>query len=566
MIISVIAIVMLTGVLAFFTPPNNFDAMVYRLPRIEHWIFNQTLSHYPTNIARQLFSNPLTEFFILHFRLMTGSDIFSNSIQWFALIGILAGISLVSEKLGLDHKGKWLAIIFAITTPIVLLQAAAAQNDLLNAFYLTAFVSYLLNWLKNRLKADLFLMSTALGLAICTKGTAYIFGFAFFAAFILSELMTRKNGWAKTIAIASILTALPLTGHYARNHIYYGKVITNEGGVREEFKISNTLSNLIKAFGTNIATPSRSANEAIRATVESSHKLLGLNYHATEASVHGRPYTIDTMPFHEESAGNPFHFIIILSVIPLVLLQNFKICRGNSTPESASQQFRLRAIYAACLIVSGLFFISTVKWQPWLNRLSTPLMIMAAPLSGWILARLSKKFLAIFLLTAIICSMPVILMNSRKPILGKTFLERTLPFLASHSWQPDSVFALTRFENMFNMTDLLPPFVKTAQIIKTMGHVNIGLATNYNFPEYYLYALLHHLGAAHRIEHLRIDDPKIPRNYPGGPFSPTIVIATRDQGATTEFNSQKFVKIKGDFAGMFLYSIYDGQHKHEQSD
>jgi hypothetical protein len=48
-----------TFVTATATPPNNWDAMTYHMPRVAHWLANGSLRHYPIARTQQLFMPPL---------------------------------------------------------------------------------------------------------------------------------------------------------------------------------------------------------------------------------------------------------------------------------------------------------------------------------------------------------------------------------------------------------------------------------------------------------------------------------------------------------------------------
>ena len=53
---GVISIAFIVGVVAFVAPPNNVHSVFYHMPRVMHWIQNQSVAHYPTNI---LFSSSI---------------------------------------------------------------------------------------------------------------------------------------------------------------------------------------------------------------------------------------------------------------------------------------------------------------------------------------------------------------------------------------------------------------------------------------------------------------------------------------------------------------------------
>ena len=67
-----------TLVTALISPPNNWDSMTYHMSRVQYWIQNKAIFFFETNNPRQNVFAPLGEFIILHFQILTGSDIFAN--------------------------------------------------------------------------------------------------------------------------------------------------------------------------------------------------------------------------------------------------------------------------------------------------------------------------------------------------------------------------------------------------------------------------------------------------------------------------------------------------------
>src|SRR5262249_49796460 len=149
--------------------PNNYDSMTYHMSRVAHWIQNRTLYPYPTNIHRQLFMGYWAEAAITHFQILSGSDRFANFVQWFAFLGCIIATSFVVARLGGSSRAQWTAALLVATTPELIGESISTQTDMVCAFWMTCFVTLLFdeNW---SLWAGL-----ALGLAVVTKGTAYIF-------------------------------------------------------------------------------------------------------------------------------------------------------------------------------------------------------------------------------------------------------------------------------------------------------------------------------------------------------------------------------------------------------
>ena len=74
-------------VVAWISPPNNVDSLLYHMSRVMHWIQNGSLRHYAASYHHQLFMPPWAEMAILNLRVLWGSDKPVNLIQWFSMIG-----------------------------------------------------------------------------------------------------------------------------------------------------------------------------------------------------------------------------------------------------------------------------------------------------------------------------------------------------------------------------------------------------------------------------------------------------------------------------------------------
>ena len=112
-----------TLVIALISPPNNWDSMTYHMSRVEYWIQNKAIFFFKTNNPRQNVLAPFSEFLILHFQILSGSDIFANLVQWISLIIGLATVSLICKEFGLGQRLQIISAVFICSLPIVLLQA-----------------------------------------------------------------------------------------------------------------------------------------------------------------------------------------------------------------------------------------------------------------------------------------------------------------------------------------------------------------------------------------------------------------------------------------------------------
>lgn len=62
------------GGIALLTPTTNWDSLTYHLARVMHWIQNQTIAHFPTNMIAQIQMGPWSAFAQTHLWLLWGGD------------------------------------------------------------------------------------------------------------------------------------------------------------------------------------------------------------------------------------------------------------------------------------------------------------------------------------------------------------------------------------------------------------------------------------------------------------------------------------------------------------
>ena len=162
-------------IICLIYPPNNSDALSYRLPKVEQWIQNKNLNIFPTSDLRQVMYPSFSEYVILHFKLIFNSDYLINLIQLFSMIGSIIVVSLISLKLGCKNKNIIFGLIFCISIPMGILQSNSSQTDYLTTLWIVTCIYFIISFInKNRFKYIIGI-SISLGLAVLTKPTAYIF-------------------------------------------------------------------------------------------------------------------------------------------------------------------------------------------------------------------------------------------------------------------------------------------------------------------------------------------------------------------------------------------------------
>ena len=189
-------VLILTFLVGVLSPPNNFDSLLYHLPRVAHWFQSGSLGHHATAYINQLSYPIWSEEAILQFWLLTNSDALSFLVQWLALIGGLMSVSLIVKELGGDRQAQWLSVFFAASLPAALLQSSSTQNDIITAFWFTGLLLFILIAIKRPLSALEYLcFSGCLALGMLTKATFY--PYAFILLIVFSILVLRRSGWKR---------------------------------------------------------------------------------------------------------------------------------------------------------------------------------------------------------------------------------------------------------------------------------------------------------------------------------------------------------------------------------
>jgi hypothetical protein len=395
--------------LALYYPPNNWDSMTYHLSRIFFWIQNKNIGFYATNNERQLIYQPFAEFIILHLKLLSKSNIFSCTVQWFGYVGSILGVYLISRELGADKKARLASVIIAATLPIAILQSLTTQNDLVNSYFILISIYFILRLVKQFNLADLLFLCIAVGLAILTKGSSYVFIGCFLVFYGIRELF-RKN-IKSTIIAAGFLIIVPLlmnSGYFYRNYVDSGQPLGNaqKEQVNEIFTCSALISNLSKNLYLHLTTPVQPWNNMVKGLLLNLHGKLGLdvndkrlNYLQTKINA-----VPDTFSYQEDTAQNFFHLLLILVSIVTGII--YFIYRRS--------EYVFLILYILCLVLTFIVFCFIFKWQPWHTRIHMPLFLLFAPVCGIIISR-SSKILYSILLILIFFAIPCIFLNDSHP-------------------------------------------------------------------------------------------------------------------------------------------------------
>jgi 4-amino-4-deoxy-L-arabinose transferase-like glycosyltransferase len=486
-----------TFVTALAAPPNNWDSMTYHMSRVVHWLQNGSVAHYPTSNLRQLELNPWAEFAIAHLQALSGGDRFANLVQWFSMAGSVIAATLVAGQLGASRRGQTLAAVLAATIPMGILQASSTQNDYVVSFWLICLVWSGMQYMEERRLRWALLAGASLGLALLTKGTAYLYALPF----VLWFAWCTK--WAPRRAALLVLSvALPVlllnAGHYGRNWtLFANPLASSTGAYTNEVKTANTvLSNVARNVALHLSTPFKGANRSVEAGVGALHDFLGIDTNDLMAIFPGTTFRLSTLMQHEDFSGNLLH--ASLASVTLGLL----VCRRGY------RRLSVRIVpYALAMTAGFLLFCLVLRWQPWGSRLHLPLFVLGAPAIGVVLGRLLPAMPALATASLLlIAALPCALWNTTRPLAPP--LGAIVRTVVENSPLPPTILTADRESQYFtSRPDLWRSYVFASRLIKASGATNIGLKFDGDDWEYPLLALIKaEPRDKPRIEHINVDN------------------------------------------------------------
>lgn len=542
--LTVLAVVLTTTLLiALVAAPNTWDSMTYHLGRVSHWIANQSVAHYPTNIERQLWLNPFAEFGILNLQILSGgSDRFANLVQWCAFAGSLVVISGIVTRLGGSRVGAVAAAVFAATTPELILQSTSTQNDLVAGFWLLCVV-FLGIGISNEVgesqsRTTVLWAAAALGLALLTKPTALVFGAPFLIWLAIRALRPGGTGIdVRSVVLGLVLFVTPIAPHLLRNWSVYSNPLGNPKTLkqlrRETLTAGEAVADLIKNLSPHFAMRSRESSEKLE------HKVVAMGKRVLKVDLYKNEgwgvFRIPDSNTHEDWAGNPLQLVFGTVAIGWVL------ARWRRAPSAA--------VYAACAALAFLLFCLVFRWQSWSTRLQVPFFLVLPPVIGVAVSGMRKWTLSLISVVLLVLARPALFKNESRPLLGA-----------------DSILRRPRVEQYFaNRPDLYEPYWHSVATLWRTGCREAGLKGHEDILEYPLWQIAKLGGSPIRFEHALVESPS--GKLAMSPASPCALLAVEQppEWAPKRLPFAHFASVL-DFAPVRLFqprsaSVSDGLHR-----
>jgi 4-amino-4-deoxy-L-arabinose transferase-like glycosyltransferase len=516
LIASLCAILGIVAFTALLSPPNSADTMAYHMPRVLYWAQQSSVRFFATPYLNQIMLQPFAEYFMLHLYLLAGSDRLVNLVQWFGCATSVLGVSLIAMHFGAGRRGQVLAALFCATLPNGILQASGAKNDYLLSAWLVAAVWFLLEG------ESPILAGLALGLAIGTKATAYLYAPPLIAAVLI---LTRKNPARPNLRSLAIVAACALSlnlPQFARNMDLSGSPLgfdsaQADGKYRwrnQTLGLKQTASNLLRNSTEQLGARSERWNQWLYTTAVSLDRRMGVDANDPATTWPDAPYRAPRNTNHEADAGNRWHLLILAVCFAVVCLSRRPV------------RSRGLLLYAASLVAGFVLFCFYLKWQPFMARMFLPLFVLASPVAGVLGEKIRPP-----ILQALLC---LFLLNNARPYLFENWVR---PLKGPHS-----LLRTSRDENYFsdmsqwnNRATYFEAADAIAALIPLRNPALLGLDINDLQLEYPIQALLRERDPMIRFVHTGVSNPSAKYARPQQPAMILCLDCAGDQSRIAQY-------------------------------
>lgn len=521
---------------------GNNDSLQYHLARVAHWAQNASLRHYATGFVPQLYNPIWAEEMILHFRLLWGNDRFADLVQWLAMLASLAAILEICSELGIGRRGRWIAVAFAFSLPMGVLQSVSTQNDYVVAFWLLSTALLCIRMIHRPPgRSDALMLGLAVGLGLHSKGTFYPFAvpFGLLTLFVLLRWAKRQPDRKQAYRNAAIFCGILVlaifglnVGYWTRNWLTFGGPLGPSFWVSRmtagSFSLGTFFASIVAQVVMNFSTPFDEVNSRIVAFMQGQIGPIDPRMNSFDLSWQWN---------REDMAGNPLHVLLILAAI-LGLAVCWKRIKD-----------RRLWIFLASVCAAFAVFVLVVHFDRYGIRYQLPLFLLAAPLVGAAvdphIARtavestggrsLFKRVVtrvwdggrfaaALFLF---LLSVPLILFNRSRPLLalkdgGEPYSIRCQPYLGCTL---GSVLLEPEMTGLFaDNVNLRDAYLEITADIRASGCQDVGLRIDSHDPEYLFWWLLDAPQSGLRLETIYTNQTL--QRYIDPDFKPCAIICT----------------------------------------
>jgi len=498
--VGCIAIAAVTAVLAIVSPPNSADAMAYHMPRVIYWAEQASVRFFSTHYLNQIMLQPFAEYVSLHLYLLSGGDHLVNLIQWFASVVSVVAVSQAAAFFGANSRGQAIAALFCATLPSGILASSGAKNDYVLAMWMVIAVCFAFRFASTSRLIDAFFLGAACGLAMFTKGTAYVFLPLPVCAVLIARWRPSRRSALTGAGVVVVCAAVINAPHFVRNYELSGSVLGFDSAHADGFfrwrnetlGWKQTLSNVVRNASEQLGARNARWNQSVYNAALSIHRSFGIDPNDPATTWRWTVYERPKNANHEANAPNRWHLVALLAIAAFLA---WRALHGRD---------RDRALYAAALLVGFLAFCGYLKWQPFMSRLILPLFVAASPMAG-IFGEI-RPAKAALVLQGLLCLL--LLDGSRLPLTQNWVRPLHGPASVLKTPRSDQYFAdMSAWQNKDS-------FLRSADLIARTGCDTVGIDMNNFQIEYPLIALVRERRPSARFVHTGVANPSIRYRLP----------------------------------------------------
>ncbi len=418
---SVLLLLSISGIIAIVYPANNYDSLTYHMARVAHWEQQAGISYYKTHIIRQLVFPPFAEYVLLNLQILTGGDRFANAVQLFFLGGAVLTISLIVRELRGNRRQQIIAAVIGCFIPMAVLQSNTTQNDIVEAFFVVAFLYFSMKLWKQTYLITAVFAGITLGLAWFTKGTGYMYTCVFCGWYSIVLIRKYQGSLCPLLKTAAVYAVVPLlaisinSGMYYRNIFFDGTLLGNagEGAVLSKHNPKGLAFVALKNVMNHLPVTA-----AMKKSVYSMGVKWGIDPDDPAYNMTGMSMMVEGWSFHEDYGQNFLHLLLIIIFLVFFF--------GNRNSYSRSSADRL--LFVISLLILSILFTVLLEWQPWSNRLQMPLFMLFSVFLGIEIGKIRKPVAMLTYIPVICYGFIALALNSKHPILPITQSMLTLPY------------------------------------------------------------------------------------------------------------------------------------------